>query len=211
MIVSEFIARVRYYIEDKNSLLYDPAEVLAALNEAKDEVLSLIRIFTDAFPNAAISFDFAVGETAKTTTVDILKILKVYSYDSNGYERSHTIKPTQFAHEFNLDYPEDIQYSRTSNGTYTFGRRNSEEALTLIINYVPNVADFLNSLTDINFGPPPTNNLIINKAALILLDSRKRTESARRLEPRIAKLEMQLQENLATFSNAGPRYVHYVG
>jgi hypothetical protein len=204
--------RVLALVEDPNQDIYtDSTELNNAVNDAKDQVFSLVRIFTDEYPQANANIAFAATDTEKALPTDFLEILRAESIVSGSTtSKKHRIidfRQQDFSEQ--LVDTQDLWIRRKSDGTQVLGRKYPGATLTVTIYYVPDVSDISSSSATYNFGPPPIDNLIILKSVIYLLLSRGRKESARSYMAREQKLEGQLQENLKMMDKSDTRYVNY--
>lgn len=197
--------RVLQNVEDRSNDIYSVAEVTDAINDAKDQVFSLVRIWTDEFPQANTTITFAIGDLEKPLPSDFLSILRAQSTaDSALPPQAHQV--IDFRNQDNNHYNLQALYvRRISDGSYVLGRRYSDQALTVTVYYKPSVADLTSGSSSFSFGPPPADNLIIIKATLQLLGSRKRNTAY--WQQREQKMEIQLSDNLKDTNDASPRYV----
>ena len=204
--------RVRNNVEDPNADLYSVAAVEQAINESKDEVLSLVRIFTDQFPQSTTAVTFSVGTSEVALPSDFLEPLKL-EYTPTG---SSVAEKRRFVDFRRLDDSEDGAFSirRVDEATAYLRRANTDSAFSATLYYVPNVSDLTittTTTTSFSFGPAPTNNLIVIKATVLLLSQRKKREQMVMSANREDKVQAQLQENLSRMYNkATPRYVNYI-
>lgn len=204
---AEIELRVRQNVEDINSDVFATAEVQDAINNAKDEVYSLVRIYTDKVPQSNTSVTIPAGSAEASLPAGFLEPVLVESTPTGATQPvRHTIRDFRHKDYYDDCSPQDLYIRYKSDGTLVIGRKDSTAALVLNIYYTADVDDLTSS--SFTFGPPPTNNLIIIKATIHLLASRRR--SVRDWEKREAKVEAQLQENLKMLDKTDTRYVNYV-
>jgi len=191
-------------VEDVNQDVYSTAEVQDAINDAKDQVLTLLRIFSDEFPQTDTTVSFADGDREKALPSDFLKMLRIESTPP-GSALPFQHFTDDFRSQDHFSATNDMYIRPKADGTYVLGRRWKDSgALTATIYYVADVADITSG--SYTFGPPPTNNLIQAKAIVALLASRgRRTADWLQREFRI---EQALQEILSRLDDSGPRYVN---
>ena len=200
----EMKLRVQQNVEDISGDVYSSNELEDLLNDAKDQVLALIRVFSDEFPQTDGSVVFAAGEREKALPADFLKLLRAESTPSGS-----TLPFQHFIDDFrsqdHFSATNDMYIRAKADGTYMLGRRWKDSALTVTVWYVVDVSDVTAGAT-YTFGPPPSGNLIIVKATVGALASRgRRTVDWLQREFR---MEQSLQEILVRLDDSGPRYVN---
>lgn len=208
MIFSTLETRVRQNIEDVNSDYYSAVEVVAHINDAKDNVLSLVRIFTDKFPQATETITFAVGDEEKAMNANFLHLVRVESTGSGQTQPYHhdliNFQDIDAVNQYLAQ--QDLYIRRDSAGITYLGRRNSTLALTVTTYYITDVSDLTTASTaSFSIGPPPADNLIIVKATISLKAARDRKPGM--FAHREDQLTTQLNENLRSMNKTGPRYV----
>ena len=198
--------RVLRAVQDPNGDIYKTAEVADAVNDAKDQVLSLVQIFTDQYPQTTLVVSFAAGDRVKPVT-DCIKLLRVQSVPSSGtLSVAHRIWTYQS--QDNVTHATDMWPEITAAGVYNLARRFTENAVDVSVIYVAKVADLAAAAdTSFTFGPPPADNLIVVKSVITLLMSRNRIKGLPAWVRKETKLEQQLQENAQDIDDTGPRNV----
>ncbi len=217
MLVSTIIERISYKLEDPSKNIYLLPELIHAVNEAKDEVLSLVTILTDQMPQIAIA-DVTLGAGVSEVELGFATFGIIRAEDQDG--NPHTFKDFRAESEFRNDLEAEDLYIRWAMGSsqvpsipkmYIGRHGTSSKALVLTIYYVNQISDAIESQIDSTyflFAPPPSANLIITKATLSLLASRNRRN--RRFEEQEKKQEGILSEVLAQLNKTNAEYVHYV-
>lgn len=208
MTLGDICRRVLQKIDDLSNDLYSAIEVSDAINLAKDEVLSLTRIYTDQYPQSSTTITFGVGDKEKTLPTDCLDVLKVEYYDVSGsvpQKRAVIDFMDQESRENSAFY-----IRRTNRTTIYLGRKYTQNAISVIVYYRPTVDDSATTITTAttatySFGPDPSDNLIVVKAANYLRGSRDR----KLLMEEEQRWERVYVENMSRF-NRSPRRVRYV-
>lgn len=207
MTLGELCRRVMQKVDDVNGDLYSPTEFSDAINLAKDEVLSLTRIYTDQYPQSSTTATFGVGDKEYKLPDDCLDVLKIEYYDVSGsvpQKRAIIDFMDQESRENSAFY-----IRRTNRTTIYLGRKYTQNAISVIVYYRPTVNDTASITTattaTYSFGPDPSDNLIIVKAANYLRGSRDR----KLLMDEEQRWERIYVENMSRF-NRSPRRVRYV-
>lgn len=204
MNLTTFKERIRQNVEDVNFDFYTDTQVTAAIMEAKDDVLTLVRIFTDDFPIVQTDITFNEGEDEKTLPSNFLNLIRVESLGGGDKKYRHEVKNFRSIDEFNLGKFQDlcILFGQT-NTSKVIRRRDTKQSLTITVYYQANIDDITSG--SFTFGPPPTNNLIITKATIILLASKRRPVTI--WQQRELKQETMLNEVLSQLNKASATFV----
>ena len=210
--VGEIAVRVSKLVEDPNGDIYgaptsDNTEMTDAIGTAKDEVLSLVLVHSKKYPQTSEAIAFTAGTKEVAITTPPFKVLYAESTPTGGTKTQR--------HNFGLQQDQDewsdtrqLYLRRISDGTVNLGRRYTDDAVTVTVFTVVDVADItIASGNAYTFGPTPADVLIQYKAAIILLLSRGRKKDAQFWMLREAKVESQLAEILQTLDATGPRHV----
>jgi len=212
--LAKLAVRVSQLVEDPNGNIYgdptaDDTELQDAINTAKDEVLSLVLIHSKKYPQTSEAIVFSAGTKEVAITTPPLKVLYAESTPTGGTKTQR--------HNFGIHQDQD-EWSDTrqlylrpiDDGTVMLGRRYTDDAITITVFTVVDVADLqvsTDGASSFTFGPSPADTLIQYKATILLLLSRGRKKDAQFWMIREAKLEQQLADNLQTLDATGPRYV----
>ena len=207
MTLGDLCRRVMQKVDDVNGDLYSATEFSDAINLAKDEVLSLTRIYTDQYPQTSTTIAFGVGDKEIALPTDCLDVLKVEYYDVSGsvpQKRAIIDFMDQESRENSAFY-----IRRTNRTTIYLGRKYTQNAISVLVYYRP-VVDDTSSITTAtaatySFGPDPSDNLIVIKAANYLRGSRDR----KLLIEEEQRWERIYVENMSRY-NRSPRRVRYV-
>ena len=179
MNLGEMAIRVRDNVADPNGEIYSASEVSNALNNGKDEVLLMVRSYSNEWPQSSTTITFAAGDKEKALPSTFLSIKRV-EYYSTG---STAPWPRRVVNFNDQDDAEDSSFyvRREGASTVYLGRRDTSEAITVTVYFICDVSDTSSITTgttaSITFGPAPTNNLIVLKATIQLLAARKRDPS----------------------------------
>jgi hypothetical protein len=199
--------RVLNNVQDPNNDIFGTAEVADAVNDAKDQCLSLIRMFTDQFPQTSLDVVFAADDRIKPVA-NCLKILRI-EYTPSGASVTVSGGMRSLQQQDQAVFDTDFWPEITATGVYNIARRITTEARTVTVIYVAKVVDLVHDVTtEFTFGPPPVDNLIVVKATMTLLAARNRMKGMAFWVKKEMQLTQQLQDNAQDIDGTGPRYVH---
>jgi len=208
MTLGELCRRVLTNVDDVNNTLYSAEETSDAINQAKDQVLNLTRIYTDQYPQTSTTISFSAGTKEAALPTDCLDVLLVEYYPSSTSAPDKR-RVVNFGNQYEIQ-ASGFYIRRTGATTIYLGRQNPDEAISVIVYYRPSLADTTNITTattaSFTFGPTPADNLIVITATNILLAARSR----RTQDLNEQKWNGMYLEVLSRFNQASNRHVNYV-
>lgn len=199
---TEIITRVKQNVEDINLSMYSSAEIIAKVNEAKDDVLGLVKIYSDEYPLTITTVTFAATDTYVEIKDASTKVIKIEDA-ATGFQKWSTsiVDPNKY---------DKYSVGAMANGSIRLFRTVTGEAETLNVYTADDVADLstATSTATFTFGPKPADNLIVVKATIKLLITRNRSIGS--WVNREGKLEDMLMDTLGKLNVNNSRHVNYV-
>lgn len=210
---NEIVARVLSNVQDPNNDIFSSSVVDQYVNSAKDEVLTLVQVYTDLYPQSSQSVAFAAGESEKDLPADFLEPLAITSAITGSESpRRHSL--VDFRKKNQIKVNDDLYLRREADGQWVIGRVFTTEALTVTVLYVADVDDQTTDGAGFTFGPKPADELMIAIATHRMLESRKRlsgpgaTGSLQYWVNQEAKLTQRLNDVLDQLYKTDAEYVN---
>jgi len=210
MTFAKIETRVKQNVEDISGDIFSSTEIADAVNEAKDEVFSIIKGYDSNFPHTSWTGSFTAGVRNLTGPTDFESIVNLRDVTGDRDNLPIRVVPIGEIYKYvNLnELVIALTYDRGTS-SWLLVRNNTTDALDVFLDYIPTDVELSSgdTTTDLSYFPKPGENLMIFKATNNLLASRARINQL--FSARESKLEVTLKNNLGRKFYSSPRYVHY--